>query len=68
MSYYPAFEDLIAQTETTKLLEVRRSLRSIIPNIFYFLNSVVAVYWLNYYFYDLSFPESVPVLHHLSVR
>lgn len=68
MSYYPEFEDLIQQDESSRLLEVRRSLRSIIPQIFYFLNSAVAVYWLNYYFYDVGFPESVPVLNHLSVR
>lgn len=68
MSYYPSFEELVAQADTERLLEVRRSMRSIIPNIFYFLLSVVIVYVLNYYFYDISFPESVPVLHHLSVR
>ena len=68
MSYYPTFEEIIAQPDTAKLLEVRRSLRSIIPNIFYFLITTIIVYILNYYFYDASFPDDIPVLRHLSVR
>jgi len=68
MAYYPPFEELIAQPDTTNLLEVRRSLRSIIPNIFYFFLTVVVVYILNYYFYDVGFPEDIPVLRHFSVR
>ncbi len=67
MSYYPPFEVIIGQN-SQRLLEVRRSLRSIIPNIFYFLVSVYIVYLLNYYFYDWSPPESIGILRHLSVR
>jgi membrane protein YdbS with pleckstrin-like domain len=68
MSYYPSFEQLITSGEKTRLLQVKRSLRSIIPNIFYFLVSVFIVYLLNYYFYDYEPPQSIPVLKHLSVR
>ena len=68
MAYYPSFEQIISQPNSQRLLEVKRSLRSIIPNIFYFCVSVVAVYLLNYYFYDWSPPQTVPVLKHFSVR
>ncbi|MBN8549530.1 MAG: hypothetical protein J0M12_09465 [Deltaproteobacteria bacterium] len=68
MSYYPSFEQIIAQPDTSKLLEVRRSLRSIIPNIFYFIVSTIIVYVLNYYFYDASLPVDIPILSSLSVR
>lgn len=68
MSYYPSFEQIIDQPNAQRLLEVRRSLRSIIPNIFYFLLSVLVVYVLTYYFYDWEPPQHVPIVKHLSVR
>lgn len=68
MAYYPPFEEIIAQPDATKLLQVKRSLRSIIPNIIYFFVTVYVVYLLNYYFYDVQPPQSIPVLRHLSVR
>lgn len=68
MSYYPPFEEIIQRTDGPRLLEVKRSLRSVIPNIFYFLVSVFIVYVLCYYFYDWEPPQSIPVLKHFSVR
>jgi membrane protein YdbS with pleckstrin-like domain len=68
MSYYPSFEEILQRPDVTRLLEVKRSLRSIIPNIFYFCVTVVVVYFLNYFFYDVRPSENIPILRHISVR
>ncbi|MBX7144143.1 MAG: PH domain-containing protein [Oligoflexia bacterium] len=67
MSYYPSFKDIISAPDKNRLLEVRRSLLSIIPNIVYFLISLGIVGLLEYYFYDVEMPD-VPVIRHLSLR
>lgn len=67
MAYYPSFNDIISATDRTRLLEVRRSMLSIIPNIVYFLISLGVVGVLEYYFYDIEMPD-VPIIRHLSLR
>jgi membrane protein YdbS with pleckstrin-like domain len=67
MSFYPNFDEIIQGTEREQLLLVKRSLRSVIPNIFYFFCATAIVAMLEYYLYDVPMPD-LPVIRHLSVR
>jgi uncharacterized membrane protein YdbT with pleckstrin-like domain len=67
MSFYPQFRDIIESADREQLLAVKRSLRSIIPNMFYFLCATAVVGVLEYYLYDVEMPD-LPVIRHLSIR
>lgn len=67
MAYYPSYPEVLQQPDKSCLFSVKRSLRSIIPNIFYFLIALLVVGILEYYFYDLQMPD-LPLVRHLSIR
>lgn len=67
MSFYPPFREIIETADREQLLSVKRSLRSIIPNIFYFLCATAVVGVLEYYLYDVAMPD-LPIIRHLSIR
>ena len=68
MSYYPTFDELIGGTDSTRLLEVRRSFRSVISSIALFVFCAAAVYVLNYFFADARIHTTIPVIRSLSTR
>lgn len=71
MGFYPDVDTLISAgshvDSTEPLLEVRRSLRSIISNLLYFCMAVVGVYVINLFVSDKDL-ANIPVLNHFSLR
>lgn len=68
MSHYPDIQTLTSQTKDVKILEVKRSFRSILSSLMLFFFSIIALVVLNYFFYDLQPPQNIPFIRHLSVR
>lgn len=68
MPFYPSVEEILQRTEGDSLLEVRRSLRSILSNIALFLIALLAVYLINMFFYDAAFLKNLPLIGDLSLR
>lgn len=68
MYHYPPFERVISGRSTDRLLEVNRSLLSILSSFALFFFSALAVYLLNYFFYDFRIPVDVPLINQVSTR
>lgn len=72
MSFYPNIDELQLRTGSNNpeavLLEVRRSFRSILSNMFYFGLSVVVVVIINIISVRGMIPFSIPILENISVR
>ncbi len=56
MRNYPTIEELLSKAEGEKLLEVKRSLRSILSGVALFLGSLILVIVINIFFHESSLP------------
>ena len=65
---YPDLETLLGGTDKARLMQVRRSLRSIISGFVLMLLSSIAVYVVNYYYAEISLPLEISFLPSLSTR
>lgn len=68
MNRYPHLDELDTALKAGSVLEVQRSLRSILSGFAVFLFSVLVVYLLNYFFHEWRPPLDIPVIRHLSTR
>lgn len=67
MSYYPNFSELLAN-KSERLLEVHRSLWSIMSNMIIFLALVVIVYLINYFYPRYTVPRTIPLIGGATLR
>lgn len=65
---FGSLQELMASSQDGVLIQVRRSLRSVISNLAAFFIAVLVVYLLNLLFYDLHLPTDIPILREISVR
>jgi membrane protein YdbS with pleckstrin-like domain len=65
---YPSLETILAQPDRSRLLEVKRSLRSILPLIFSFIVSAILVFLLIDWLENRPWLEQLPVIKHISPR
>lgn len=71
MSFYPEITSLLASRQSGQdqpLLQVHRSLYSILNGVIWFLVSAVLVCYLDFNFPDARISETHPILKHLSVH
>ena len=68
MSVYPEFSKILEGEDKERLLEVRRSIRSILPLVIFFLVSVLIVYTLIYYIELSGIQDKIPFLRRISPR
>ena len=68
MRFYPDFDSLSEVPTKSRLLEVRRSFRSILSLILVCAASVVIVYLIIYYAHVSGFYKNLPLLRHFSPR
>jgi len=68
MTHYPSFEEVLALETKPSILEVHRSLRSVLSSLLLFLVCVLAVYLLNLFFPDFRFKQDLPLIKHFSLR